>query len=121
MGVFDQIINEQITLEEAEAQIEKVLGERPTGNCSISGKVISEKTGEPVGHARMYLHYSGTHGSIFIDVASNGTFEFKSIPTGPFSLQTSHVAGFQDAIYNPESNDEFGGYPQFTLKEGEQR
>ncbi|MFB0525184.1 MAG: M56 family metallopeptidase, partial [Phycisphaerae bacterium] len=88
--------------EEVEAQTETVYGERPQGNCSISGKVVSEVTGEPVDHARMYLHYSVTHGSIFIDVASDGTFEFKDISTGPFSLRTTHTAGYQDAVYNPE-------------------
>jgi len=95
------------------------MGERPAGNCSISGKVGSAATGEPVDHARMYLHYSGTHGSIFIDVAGDGTFIFKDIPTGPFSLRTTHVAGYQDAVYNPDGKS--GSYPQFSLKEGEHR
>ena len=105
--------------EEVEAQTEMVMGERPGGNCSISGKVVSAVTGEPVAHARMYLHYSGTHGSIFINVASNGTFIFKDIPTGPFSLRTTHTAGFQDAVYNPEGKS--GSYPQFKLEDGEHR
>jgi len=105
--------------EEAKAQTETVLGERPRGNCSISGKVVSAATGKPVDHARMYLHYSGTHGSIFINVASNGTFVFKDIPTGPFSLRTTHVAGYQDAVYNPEGKS--GSYPRFSLKGGEHR
>jgi hypothetical protein len=105
--------------EEAKAQTENVMGERPGGNCSISGKVVSAATGEPVDHARMYLHYSGTHGSIFIEVAGDGTFIFKDIPTGPFSLRTTHVAGYQDAIYNPESKS--GSYPQFSLEDGEHR
>ena len=104
---------------EVEAQTEMVMAERPRGNCSISGKVVSAVTGEPVTHARMYLHYSGTHGSIFINVASNGTFVFKDIPTGPFSLRTSHTAGFQDAVYNPEGKS--GSYPQFKLEDGEHR
>ena len=105
--------------EEVEAQTEMVMGERPRGNCSISGKVVSEVTGEPVAHARMYLHYSGTHGSIFINVASDGTFIFKDIPTGPFSLRTTHTAGFQDVVYNPERKS--GSYPQFSLEDGEHR
>ena len=86
------------TGEVVEAQTEKVVGERPRGNCSLSGRVVSAATGEPVDHARMYLHYSRTHGSIFINVASDGTFVFKDIPQGPFSLQTSHTAGYQDAV-----------------------
>jgi beta-lactamase regulating signal transducer with metallopeptidase domain len=105
--------------EEVEAQTEMVMDERPRGNCSISGKVVSAVTGEPVAHARMYLHYSGTHGSIFIDVASDGTFIFKNIPTGPFSLRTTHTAGFQDVVYNPEGKS--GSYPQFSLEDGEHR
>ena len=105
--------------EDVREQIEDVMGERPTGNCSISGKVISAEAGEPVDHARMYLHYSGTHDSIFIDVASDGTFTFKDIPTGPFSLRTTHVAGYQDVAYNPEGNP--GSYPQFSLEDGEHR
>ena len=89
------------------------------GNCSISGKVVSEATGEPIAHARMYLHYALTHGSIFINVASDGTFIFKDIPKGPFSLQTSHTGGYQDAIYDPEGKS--GPFPQFSLKDGEHR
>ena len=101
------------------AQTENVMGERPAGNCSISGKVVSAATGEPVDHARMYLHYSGTGGSIFIDVAGDGTFVFKNIPTGPFSLRTTHVAGYQDAIYNPDGKS--GSDPRFSLEDGEHR
>ncbi|MFB0524444.1 MAG: carboxypeptidase-like regulatory domain-containing protein, partial [Phycisphaerae bacterium] len=57
--------------------------------------------------------------SIFIDVASDGTFEFKDISTGPFSLRTTHTAGYQDAVYNPEGKS--GPYPRFSLKDGEHR
>ncbi|MHC4586792.1 MAG: M56 family metallopeptidase [Planctomycetota bacterium] len=112
-------LEEDEEAKEVKAQTEMVLGERPRGNCSISGKVVSAATGEPVDHSRMYLHYSGTHGSIFINVASNGTFVFKDIPTGPFSLRTSHTAGYQDAVYNPEGRS--GSYPQFSLEDGEHR
>jgi len=93
---------------------------RPTGNCSISGKVISSVTGEPVGHARAYLFNNKTNDALFIDVASDGTFVFKDIPTGPFSLRIIHTAGYEDKIYNPE-NKSPGHYPSFSLKEGEQR
>ena len=78
--------------EEAKAQTENVMGERPRGNCSISGKVVSAETGEPVDYATVYLHYSGTHGSIFIEVAGDGSFIFENIPTGPFSLRSTHTA-----------------------------
>ena len=105
--------------EVVEAQTEKVLGERPRGNCSISGKVVSAATGCPVDHARMYLFYLATHGSIFIDVASDGAFTFKDIPTGPFLLRTSRTAGYQDAVYDPEGKS--GPLPQFSLEDGENR
>ncbi len=103
----------------AAAQTETVLGERPRGNCSISGKVVSAATGEPVEHARMYLHYNITHGSIFINTASDGTFIFKDIPKGPFSLQMSHTAEYQDVAYDPEGKS--GPYPEFSLEDGEHR
>ena len=105
--------------EDVNKQSEHSLGDRPRGNCSISGKVVSAETGEPIGHARMYLHYNINHGSIFINVASDGTFHFKDIPQGPFSLTVSHVAGYQDTPYNPDGKP--GPYPPFSLKEGEQR
>jgi hypothetical protein len=110
-----------ITSKEAKAQTERLgpSDRRPKGNCSISGRVISAESGEPVGHAKVYLFYVGTHDAIFIDVASDGTFEFKDIPTGPFSLRTTHVAGYQDAVYNPEG--ESGSYPNFSLEDGENR
>ena len=103
---------------EAKAQKETVVGVRPRGN-SISGKVVSEATGKPVENARMYLHYAVTHGSIFINTAGDGTFVFKDIPKGPYSLRMSHTAGYQDAIYNPEGKP--GPWPQFSLEDGEQR
>ena len=92
---------------------------RPGGSCSLSGKVVSAETGEPVGHARVYMFYLGTHAPIFINVASDGSFVFKDIPTGPFSLRTTNTAGYQDADYNPEGK--LGRLPQFSLEDGEQR
>jgi beta-lactamase regulating signal transducer with metallopeptidase domain len=103
----------------AEARKEQVVGARPQGKCSISGKVVSEATGKPVDNARMYLHYNVTHGSIFVNTDSEGNFEIKDIPTGPFSLCSSHTAGYQDAAYSPEGKP--GPYPPFSLKDGEHR
>jgi hypothetical protein len=105
--------------EEIRAQTENVMGERPRGNCSISGTVVSAVTGKPVDHATLYLFYLGTHDSIFIEVASDGTFEFKDIPTGPFALRTTNTAGFQDAAYNPDSKPDL--HPHFSIEEGEHR
>jgi beta-lactamase regulating signal transducer with metallopeptidase domain len=98
---------------------EEVFGERPRGNCSISGKVIDEATDNPVEHARMYLFYNVTFGSIFIDTAADGTFAFKDIPKGPYSLQVSHTAGYQDVSYNPEGKPL--PLPPFSFHDGEHR
>ena len=70
-------------------------------------------------HARMYLHYNVTHGSIFINTAGDGTFIFEDIPEGPFSLQMSRSPGYQDVSYNPDGKP--GQYPPFSLKDGEHR
>ena len=104
---------------EGETQTEKVLGDRPHGNCSISGKVVSEANGEPIGYARVHLYYHLTQSSIFVNVLSDGSFEFKDIPVGPFTLASSHVPGYQDFKYDPESKD--SQYPIFSLQSGEQR
>ncbi|MGO9113542.1 MAG: M56 family metallopeptidase [Thermoguttaceae bacterium] len=98
---------------------ETVVGQRPRGNCSISGSVVSAAADKPVGHARLYLHYNITHGSIFINTADDGTFTFQDIPEGPFSLQVSHSPGYQDVSYNPEGKP--GPFPPFSLKDSEHR
>ena len=67
----------------------------------------------------MYLHYNVTHGSIFVNTDSDGNFEIKDIPTGPFSLISSHTPGYQDAAYRPEGKP--GPFPPFSLKDGEHR
>lgn len=67
----------------------------------------------------MYLHYNVTHGSIFVNTDSEGTFEIKDLPTGPFSLCSSHTAGYQDAAYSPEGKP--GRFPPFSLNDGEHR
>ena len=121
-GATSGLRHELYPLEEdqkAKAQTETLARERPRGDCSISGKVVSAETGKPVGNARMYLHYAVTHGSIFVRTAGDGTFVIKDIPTGPFSLQSSMTAGYQDASYDPEGKS--GQFPQFSLEDGEQR
>jgi hypothetical protein len=105
---------------EVKAQTETVgpSGKRPKGNCSIGGKVISAETGKPIGHAKAYLFCLATHDAIFIDVTSDGSFEFKNIPAGSYSLRIINTSGFQDAIYNPEGKSD---YPRFSLEDGEHR
>lgn len=92
---------------------------RPNGNCSLSGRVISDTTGEPVGRARLHLFYLDTHDSIFIHTASDGSFLFKDIAAGGYHLQVSNTAGYQDVTYNPQG--QAGNFPTFTLAEGEHR
>lgn len=96
-----------------------MMGPRPQGNCSLSGKLVSASTGKSIARARMYLFYFGTHASIFTNTDKEGAFVFKDIPTGPFYLSSIHRAGYQDARYNPE--DKPGTLPDFQLKDGEQR
>jgi hypothetical protein len=98
---------------------ETVYHGRPQGNCSISGIVLSETTGKPIGHARIYLHYNVTHAAIFLNTAADGTFTIPNLPKGPFSLQASHVPGYQDVAYNPDNGPL--PYPRFSLKDGEHR
>ena len=93
-------------------------GRWPKGNCSISGKVISAKSGEPVGHAKVSLNYSRDFLYV-IEVAGDGTFVFKDIPTGPFYLRTMSTTGFEDVYYNPEKKP--GRRPKFSLADAEKR
>ena len=92
---------------------------------TAAGKLLDQRksrlggTGEPVSKATMYLFYCVTHGSIFIDTAADGTFVFKDIPKGPFSLLMCNKAGYQNVAYNPEGKP--GQFPDFSLKDGEQR
>jgi beta-lactamase regulating signal transducer with metallopeptidase domain len=98
---------------------ERVIGARPQGNCSLSGKLVSESTGKPIAGASMYIFYRVTFTSIFVTTDQEGAFIFKNIPRGPFSLRSSHNTGYQVAVYNPENSP--GKFPCFTLQEGEQR
>ena len=91
---------------------------RPHGNCSIFGRVIAAKTGKPIGHATVYLFYVDIHYALFIHTASDGSFNFKNIPTGEYRLQTTRTQGFQNAIYNPQNKS---GWITFNLKAGEKR
>ncbi|RPJ38707.1 MAG: hypothetical protein EHM35_03895 [Planctomycetaceae bacterium] len=92
---------------------------RPNGDCSLSGRVISADSGEPVDHATVYLFSNDTFDAIFIRVASDGSFLFKDIAPGAYGLRTVNTAGYQDVAYNPEGST--AQRPAFTLKEGEQR
>jgi beta-lactamase regulating signal transducer with metallopeptidase domain/tetratricopeptide (TPR) repeat protein len=96
-------------------------GRRPTGNCAISGKVVSDATGEPVPKAKVYLFYFPTYDALFIEPASDGSFEFKNIPAGRYAMQVIAADGYQDQQYDPENLRRPGHVTDFALKENEQR
>jgi protocatechuate 3,4-dioxygenase beta subunit len=105
--------------QESPPQKEQVIWERPRGNCSISGTVVSATTGKHVAGAEMLLGCERPNSAIGISAASDGTFNFKDIPTGPFWLKSLSTKGYQDASYNPD--DKPGQFPEFTLADGEHR
>ena len=117
---LDEEDKEDDKKESVEPRSEKVLGKRPKGNCTISGKVVSDQTGEPIENARMYLFDGKTYAAIFVRTAADGTFKFADLHTGPFSLQLSLSPGYQDAFYNPDNKPGYQ-YVPFLLKDGEQR
>ena len=61
------------------------------------------------------MFYLPTYCALFVNTGSDGSFIFKNIPTGPYSLQTGHTAGYQDCHYDPEAKG--GQFPPFSLKE----
>jgi ankyrin repeat protein/beta-lactamase regulating signal transducer with metallopeptidase domain len=99
------------------AQINK--NNLPVGNCSISGKVVSSETGEPIDDAEVFLFYTKTFDSIFFKTKSDGTFELKDITTGPFSL-SANAEGFKKVCYDPD-NKSSGDVAFFTLEDNEKR
>jgi len=110
------------TKTDAKAPTETVVGgERPQGNCSLRGKLVSAATGKPIDHGRMYLWYVPNYCGILVNVASDGTFLFTNLAKGPYSLEASHVAGYQEVDYDPEDNPGRRMSQGFSLKDGEQR
>jgi beta-lactamase regulating signal transducer with metallopeptidase domain len=91
----------------------------PAGTCRLAGKVVSAKTGEPVGGARLYLHWSDGREFAINVSGKDGSFDFAGIPEGTYSFQVSGASGFQPQSYDPTGAG--GQYPQFVLKEGEER
>lgn len=89
------------------------------GNCSIRGKLVSAVTTRPIAGAMIYLFYVPTVSPLFVNSGSDGSFEFKDLPRGPFLLQSSYVPGYQNANYDPEGQG--GPIPQFSLAERERR
>ena len=93
--------------------------ERPFGNCSISGKVISASTEESCPGAYICLMPFETLDSIFITVASDGRYRFANIPAGRYSLYVDGAWGYQKATYKPENAESMA--PALVLGEGEHK
>ena len=91
----------------------------PQGDCTIAGKVVAEATGAPVSKARVFLLYYPTNHGMLANTDRDGTFSFKNVRTGPYSLRTMNTPGYQDAIYGLQQKG--ASWPQFSLKEREQR
>jgi len=115
----DSVVPDDATIHPQEESLGSS-GRRPTGDCFLGGRVVSEETGEPVGHANVHLFCIATHDSIFIRVASNGSFLFRDIPAGDYHMEVSNTAGYQQVVYNPPPG-QAGNSPIFTLKDGERR
>ena len=105
--------------EDALGQRETAYGDRPKGNCSLGGRIVSAETDQPLSHATVHLLYVTTVASFIVEVAEDGTFVFKDIPEGPYMLRTTGTTGYQEVIYNPDGKPD--QHPQFTLDKGEQR
>lgn len=108
----------------AEPNVQETLGHdsdnrRPTGDSSIRGKVISAEDGKPVDKASAYLFCLASHDAIFIEPASDGSFEFNNIPSGGYFLSID-AAGYQGQTYDPE-NKKNPKCNEFSLDAGEQR
>ena len=91
---------------------------RPTGDSSVSGKLIDDRTGEPVARARVLLVRNNDFHPFSITPALDGSFEFRDIPDGSYRLQVDFAGGYQDFEYNPEHKP--GKHVPFTLKAKEQ-
>jgi hypothetical protein len=89
------------------------------GDCSIRGTIVSAETGKPLAGVKMYLSYVPTYDGLIADSAADGSFEFKDLLGGPFTLQSWEVRGYQVAHYDPEGRG--GPHPEFSLAENEHR
>jgi len=111
-GTADERLKPQI-------KIQGKSGTFPEGSCSISGKVVSAETGEPLVKATITMVFIETKASRRIETASDGSFEFKDISRGQYGLRAGKASGFQDACYAPEKNN--GQSPFLSLSEGEKK
>jgi beta-lactamase regulating signal transducer with metallopeptidase domain len=94
---------------QVEVQIPGV--ERPRGTSSISGRVVSAGSDEPIGSAIVYLYFRSAGRPLYVHVAADGSYRFNDIPAGMYSMKTVQAAGYQDAEYT------HNGRPFFRLAE----
>jgi len=88
---------------------------RPTGHASVSGKVVDADTGEPIAGSSVILFRTDTMmDPILIEVAGDGSFEFKDVSGGSYTLC---VNAAPDHVTNPEKR----GEASFQLGEEEQK
>jgi beta-lactamase regulating signal transducer with metallopeptidase domain len=89
-------------------------GRRPNGNCSIAGKVVAEATGKPIDQCSVYLFSDDSFDALFFQPEADGSFVFKDIAPGTYSLRVINAPGYQESNYNPNGSKE--QFPPFKLK-----
>jgi protocatechuate 3,4-dioxygenase beta subunit len=94
-------------------------GSWPGGKCAIGGFVRRKASNySRVDHAKVCLS-SAEFGTWVAAAQSRGSFQFRDIPPGTYSLKTTDAFGYKDTYYNPQ--DQPGDNPTFQLEEGERR
>ncbi len=91
-------------------------GTWPPGDCLIYAHVSRRARLSRVDNAKVCL-YSEEFGSWTVEVDTNGSVNFRSLPPGAYRLYTTDTVGYGDAYYNPLS--QAGARPTFELKEGD--
>jgi hypothetical protein len=89
-------------------------GRRPNGNCLIAGKVVAEATGQPIAQGDVLLFSDNSFDSINIQPNVDGSFVFKDIAQGTYTLHVQDAPGYQVSYYNPDGSKE--QFPPFDLK-----
>ena len=89
----------------------------PEGTGAIAGRVVDDKTGEPVSGALLTLFYTPTFGSERRWTSEDGAFRFDSLPGGDYSLSMVRADGYQVAQYSPQGKPQRASF--FPLHEGQ--
>ncbi len=91
-------------------------GTWPPGDCFISAHVSRRAMPSQVDHGKVCLS-SDEFGSWVVEMESNGSVSFRSIPPGTYRLYTTDTLGYRDAYYNPLKQT--SERPAFELKAGD--